>query len=586
MVKDAARLLGVVPLTVYRHLAAYGYKSGRKPRADKGRTCVDRDTALLVCGMVHEARRANGKKTLSMTTAVEILEHNGMGCKIDYETGEVTMVSPGTVARVAKVYGCHPEQLRRGKPSIRQRSLHPNHVWQVDASVCTVFYLPSGKVRIFDESRNYKNKPKNLEKTAHERVIRWVVTDHYSGAFFLRYTLGAESAESLLNALIEAMCRRDDSENECLYGAPQILMADKGSAVRSAPAQSLFAALGVEVILHAVGNPRANGQVEQAQNLTETQFEGRLRMYTVGEVESLFEERGGIDVIRDLTDLNAAADKWRIAYNLSRIHSRHKKTRHALWRTIREEQLRIPAGPEVLRDYVYHKPVEITVPHNLTLEKSLKRYGYGSHVYDLRHIPGILPGMKLPLRVNPFRAPCVDVTLTDADGVEHVYILEPLEIDEASGFRLDAPVIGQEYKALADTAVDRAVKDIHLRAHAADTLAAAYKAESGKGRVYGDIDPMADVAAVPLRQYMPRRGRDLTLAPTLKESPPLSLVDAVFALHHKFSGMGLEWTPEDAARVEGWYGNNVPATDMAGLADRLLTARMSAGLKMVAGGAA
>jgi hypothetical protein len=64
------------------------------------------------------------------------------------------------------------------------------------------------------------------------------------------------------------------------------------------------------------------------------------------------------------------------------------------------------------------------------------------------------------------------------------------------------------------------------------------------------------------------------------------LVDAVFALHDKFSGMGLEWTPEDADRVKEWYGNAVPAADMAGLTDRLLTARMHAGVTLVAGGAA
>jgi transposase len=94
------------------------------------------------------------------------------------------------------------------------------------------------------------------------------------------------------------MCRRSDDEKDCLYGVPSVLIADKGSAGRSGPAQNFFAALGIKVITHAVGNPRAKGQVEQAQNLVETQFEGRLRMYNV----------------RTLPALNSAADEWRIHF--------------------------------------------------------------------------------------------------------------------------------------------------------------------------------------------------------------------------------------------------------------------------------
>ncbi|MDR1946627.1 MAG: hypothetical protein LBQ51_05615, partial [Desulfovibrio sp.] len=396
MVTDAARLLGLSAQTVYRRLAAYGWTSGRKHRADKGTTCVPRELARLAGGMVHTATRANGKKTLPLTTACKILEADGNGCKIIPETGEVVMPDPSTVARIAKRHGCHPEQLKRGKPAIEMQSPHPNWCWQVDASVCTVFYLPKGKVHVIDDAKIYKNKPAAMAEAANEKVIRWVVTDHYSGAFFLRYSQGAEDTAHLLDAIIETMCRRGGTENDCLYGVPHIIMADKGSSVRSGPSRSLFDALNIKLALHTVGNPRAKGQVEQAQNLVETQFEGRLRMYTVG----------------SLADLNAQADNWRIAYNLTVEHSRHKRTRHAMWRTITEEQLRIPASAEALRDLAMSGPMPVTVPHNLVLARTLR--GYGRQEYDLRNIPGILPKMTLSMRVNPFRAPCVDLTLTDA----------------------------------------------------------------------------------------------------------------------------------------------------------------------------
>ena len=341
------------------------------------------------------------------------------------------MPSPSTVARIARRYGCHPEQLRRGKPAIEMQSPHPNWCWQTDASVCVVFYLPGGKVQVFEEKKFYKNKMDNLIKAEPERVIRWVVTDHYSGAFFLRYTQGAEDTRGLLDSLTETMCRRDDSENDCLYGVPKILVADKGSSIRSGVSRNLLNALGVRLITHLPGNPRAKGQVEQAQNLVETHFEGRLRMYTAA----------------DLDQLNAAADEWRIAYNLTEKHSRHGKTRHSMWRTIAEEQLLIPANRDALLELATTTTEEVSVPHNLVLARTLKRHG--RHEYDLRVLPGILPKQKILLQINPFRAPCVDVTVTDADGQQHTYTLEPIERNEA-GFRADAPVIGQEYKALPD----------------------------------------------------------------------------------------------------------------------------------------
>ena len=45
------------------------------------------------------------------------------------------------VARALRGYGLHPEQLRRLPAAQQQSTPHPNHTWQMDASVCTLFYL-------------------------------------------------------------------------------------------------------------------------------------------------------------------------------------------------------------------------------------------------------------------------------------------------------------------------------------------------------------------------------------------------------------------------------------------------------------
>ncbi|MFH4171040.1 transposase, partial [Acinetobacter baumannii] len=81
---------------LYRELEKVGFKSERKQRSDKGKTVVPTEVAEMVGGMVHVATRANGKKTLPMTTALEML----------IADGKAPRVSAATVARVMKQNMC------------------------------------------------------------------------------------------------------------------------------------------------------------------------------------------------------------------------------------------------------------------------------------------------------------------------------------------------------------------------------------------------------------------------------------------------------------------------------------------------
>ena len=62
------------------------------------------------------------------------------------------------------------------------RSLHPNHVWQIDASLRPVYLMRASKgdngLRIMDHTDFYKNKPANVIKVINESLWRYVVTDH------------------------------------------------------------------------------------------------------------------------------------------------------------------------------------------------------------------------------------------------------------------------------------------------------------------------------------------------------------------------------------------------------------------------
>ena len=96
IVARAAETLGKSAKTVYALLRRHaGWCSGRKARADSGVTCVDRELALTVGGLVHVGRRQNGKKTTSIKAARELLQANGLGVP-DESTGEIVMPRAAT----------------------------------------------------------------------------------------------------------------------------------------------------------------------------------------------------------------------------------------------------------------------------------------------------------------------------------------------------------------------------------------------------------------------------------------------------------------------------------------------------------
>ncbi|MCF4623547.1 DDE-type integrase/transposase/recombinase, partial [Acinetobacter baumannii] len=284
IIATACKYLDVSRPQLYRDLETVGFKSERKQRSDKGKTVVPTEVAEMIGGMVHVATRANGKKTLPITTALDMLVADGKAPK----------VSAATVARVMKQNMCHPKQLATPSAHTQQKSLHPNHVWQVDASVCVLFYLPKGGMQVMDEKKFYKNKPANVKKIENDRVIRYVMTDHYSGSIYVEYVYGSESSENLIEIFLNAIQKR--SAQEPMHGVPNILYTDKGCANTSGLFRNLLERLDVTFIPHATGNSQAKGQVENAQNIVETQFEGRLRFMQINNIQ----------------ELNAQATAWRM----------------------------------------------------------------------------------------------------------------------------------------------------------------------------------------------------------------------------------------------------------------------------------
>lgn len=539
IVAEAADFLCCSKQKVYTRLQEVGYSSGRKTRADRGRTAITEDVALKTAALVKQATRANGKRTMPLTVACDIMRNNGMDT-----------ASTATMSRAMRRYGCHPDQVAQGAPSVRMRSLHPNHTWQVDPSLCVLFYLRTGGVAVMDESKFYKNKPGNVAKIAKERVWRYVITDHYSGTIYVRYVLSAgETAQALVDVFLDAISQR--GQDDPMHGVPVILLMDCGSANTSHLFLNLLDRLGVRHITHLPGNPRAKGSVECANNIVETQFEGRLTYLKV----------------QSLEELQEAADRWRRYYNAYSVHTRTKNSRNDIWLRIAEAQLRLAPPLELCRELVTTKPKMLKIRPDMSIRHSVK--GFGSNDYDVRHLPGLVPQMKLEVVVNPYRAPAIDVTLVSPEGDESIWTVEPKAVDDA-GFWENAPVIGQEYKALPETKADKRAKEINEITGGEDRK----NVHAPEG-----IDVMADVKEAPT--YISKRGRDLGLSAARRELKPLTVTEAAMILKKR---MGEEWNREAYEWLNQRYADGVPADQVDAIFERLLDSTAApAPLKVVGG---
>jgi len=520
LVASAAATLGVSVATLYRKLEEAGLETGRKKRADAGRSEMTLPELRLVSGLMFTSRRDNDKQLLTVEDALDMLHASG---------AIETRLSAARVSVLLRANGLHPDQLAQPKPATELRSLHPNHVWGIDSSTCVLYYLKSGHLAAMDAEEFYKNKPTNLARVMNDLCTRYVAADHYSNALKLRYYLGGETAENLIDFWLYSVTKQDASP---MHGVPMLLVLDRGPGNTSHLFRNLAQRMAVKVIYTGVGNPRAKGFVEKPQDLVERHFEGRFRFLPPEELT--------------LESINDLAESWVAAFCSSRKHSRTGEQRYSTWMRIAAEQLRVPAGMDVLRELVTHEPVQRRVDNTKCITFAVK--GWGSQTYDLGMVPGVMVGGKVTVAINAYRAPEIDVETTDADTGEVVWqTVAPIARNEA-GFRVDAPIIGEEYRTAAFTDADRNRNRITQDAYRVPgeglpSLEDAARARKEHAQAYaGIVDAMADVRATPVPSYLPRRGTALdTPAPRNVVAQLLSVTEAARRLKQV---MGEAYTPQ------------------------------------------
>ena len=503
----------------------------RKRRSDAGSLSLSREEAALISAYMMSSFRRTGRGICSLKDALKELLACGTirAERVDEATGEIITLSESTVARALRAYDLHPEQLNRPTPHAHLRSPRPNWCWQMDASVCVIYYLPRGGafIREMKESEFYSGKPENWNKISGQMVIRYLMSDHRTDMRRLWYVHGAESGENAADHLIRSMQRPEDPRG-MLWGVPKYLMVDPGSAQTGRKFRRLCKRLGIELITNKPGNARAKGQVEQGHNRVELEFEHGLK--------SLRAE------IRDIDDLNQLATLWLRHKNMMEPHSRYNLPRFSAWLAIEPQHLLAPPPEAVCRDLAINDPVERKVGGDLMIT-------FENEYYSVASIPGIKVGDKVRVCLNPWRLqdgiPEVVAVDEDDDGREIHYPLPHMARDEMGQF-LSAGTIGESFSTPADTVLDANRKEITRLIAGESSLQAAEKKLKKNSTVplaaFG-IDPLKTEREAELPAFIERgsTAHELTLD---RVEPPLEMFDTLVALR---DGLGRPLTREENA---------------------------------------
>ncbi|TCS38499.1 integrase-like protein [Paucimonas lemoignei] len=550
LIERAVADLSLSRASVFRKLGELGFEAERKPRADKGKSGLTQEEGQTIAAYLMAGTRANGKRIVSVEQALADLRANGKirAENIDPSTGAVSQLSATTVTRKLREWGLHPDQLNRPAPHVEMASLHPNHVWQIDASVCVLFYLPKRGLQVMSDKEFYKNKPQNFEKIKNDRVIRYTCTDHTTGAVQVRYYAGAETGLNLADFFIHCIQKKEHAQ-EPIHGVPFILMDDAGSANTSHLFNNLLDRLNVRHLTHAPGNPRASGSVERAQNLVECHFESRL---------------GVGRQIESLDELNELAGTWARWFNGTKQHSRHGHTRYGLWQTIRAEQLRVAPSREICQLLLSTKPETRKVDGNLRISYALK--GQPSRQYSVAHVPNVMVGEKLTVCINPYSVPAINVIEKGADGAEIFFECQPLEVNEY-GYTEAAVIIGEGYKSTAATPADTGRKEATKEAYGVSTIEEAEAKRRAKARPFEDVDAVSYLKEETVATYTSRKGTDMDVASPRLEEKPMTHTKAAMELVRR----GLEMSPERHRLLKQWYPDGVPESELDALQARMTT---------------
>lgn len=486
---------------IYRVARKHGFVSGRKPRSDRFEIRVEGVTdELIALGArvsLAGTRRRSGKRLVTTEDVRQQLALNGFP--------EAQNAAISTWNRLLRTRGLAHADLMAGNPAIEMRSEHPNHAHFVDASVCVQWDLKGGKRMVARDMQKafYKNKP-GYWREVKKVLIRWMLVDHCSHAFWVRYSYASgENGVDLLDFLLDGWAAKPCADRYPFQGVPFVLGMDPGAANLSFPVQRLLKCLKVDPYVHAPGNSRASGCVEVAHSIWEARFEYELLL----------------KLAEDLDALNGRAHDRMIYLNAVGRHSRHGRTRMEKWREITAEKLRVLPPKEHCQALATTKPVERTPDERLRILLDSRDFQLWAPARKNR---------KVLVELNPWNPDELIVTTKEGEPV-------PCRLIEKDkhGFDRNAPAFGAEqYQRHPDTPAEAMRRDL----------------EADKYRIAG-FEPKPTGHLAPAVHFLPVRGTEIVID-DIPKAPPMRAEEVPGRLRRE---LGLERiTPPQRQRIEQW----------------------------------
>jgi len=455
-------MTGLSRPTIYKRLKKAGWESGRKRRADKGEVKCGLTQGELerIADLQQKSKRRNKRIIMPTEVAVDILRRSG-------EIG--AEASLATIRRHLRRRGLSRAQMEAAwttddhqTPTFHTqlKSKYPNHLHQFDITPCVQYYFgPKGLKQRDLNLQLYGTKMAEYRKVK-RHLLRYVLMDHCSGALYVRYfNASGERAADVIRFLWEAWRGQEsDLERYPFRGAPEILYLDKGAANLAGYTQTLMDNLGIKMIPHKPGNPRAKGGVEGTMIFWEGQFESRLALKSAPDLETL----------------NAWALDYCIYLNATKEHKRHGHTRSAAWAGwIRQEKLRLPPDWEVFQSLAHSRPVVRTIGR----DKMIRYKGQAYLVLDAVNVFD-----RAEVSHDPYNYPEIRCDLLTQDGSRRPLRTMVLRTDQYGFAENHGAVAGETYHRLADSPTHAQVRQLSDQDQTASAAAAfgGYAQELGR----------------------------------------------------------------------------------------------------------
>lgn len=199
------------------------------------------------------------------------------------------------------------------------------------------------------------------------------------------------------------------------------------------------------------------------------------------------------------------------------------------------------------------------------------RISMGNCEYSVKDIPGICINDTILVTCNPWRDDEVQVVIIGEDGMETFYPA-PMVIKDEYGFDVNAPIIGESFKALPHTPAQKNLAKVEQALYGTQSVAETEAARKAKALPFGGrFNPYLNSEKYQTTSPidLPKNGQSATVGVTRFEER-LNPVAVVQILRERFQAAGKTWRGEFYITLSQRFPEGIPADQVDALGDELM----------------